>query len=395
MVHFRDPIHGDLIFGGVLEELMLCDEFQRLTEIKQLGTSDRIYPGATHTRFAHSLGACFLAGELAKRLHVPEQDHLLLQIAALLHDIGHYDFSHALEHIAPYDHEENGKRIILGQVTIPSRKGGQISAILHKHGIKPEQIVELLHKEGAFPRFYYALLSSPLIDADRLDFLKRDSHYTGALISVDISRLLTVLVVHPETKELGVMHKGVPTIEQFLVARNHMYRGVYFHPLTDIGETMLLKAAEASKDVALPLMYGDDYLLSRLSEQGTPLTKMLIQRLRGSHRGFYETAFAITPTMHEFTPPQDKAAFEKKLLDATGLSFGEVLISSPGSHRKPAKELPKFPVLLNDGTWTDLFDISPIAKAAMHENVSTVLFAVYTLPEHVEKVRAATMKLLQ
>jgi uncharacterized protein len=393
MLHFRDPIHGDLVFSDILEELILCDEFQRLTEIKQLGTSDRIYPGATHTRFSHCLGASHLAGELAKRLHVPEQDQLLLQIAALLHDIGHYDFSHSLEHIAPHDHEENGKLIIRGEVEIPFRKSGRIAAILRSHNIDPESIVQLLHKQGNYPPFYYSILSSPLIDADRLDFLKRDSYFSGAMISVDISRFFTVLVVNPDTKELGVLHKGVPTIEQFLVARNHMYRSVYFHPLTDIGETMLMKAAEASREIALPLMYGDDYLLGRLLEHGTPLTKMLVQRLRAGHRAFYEVAFTLPPTAQELPLPS-KEDLERALLKSTGLAEGEVLVSTPGSHRKPSKTLPKFPVLMREGNWVDLFEISSIARAAALENVSTVRLAVYTLPEHVEKVRAAATQLL-
>jgi hypothetical protein len=405
MVSFRDPIHGDLIFDGVIEELILTEEFQRLSEVKQLGLTDKVYPGANHTRFSHALGTCYLTGELAKRLGVPTKDRMLLQIAALLHDIGHYDFSHAVEHLAPYDHEENGKWIILGKAELPGRTSGQIAKVLRKHGFKPEDIVQLLHKEGRFPKFYYTMLSGPLIDCDRMDYLKRDTYCAGAVIGeVDVHRLLGVLVVHPKTKELGIMHKGVASLEQFLVARTHMYRQVYMHPDTEAGETMLRKAVQSSKKIAIPLMYGDGHLLARLAEHGSPLTKDLVRRIRAGKRAYYPTAITVDATgsakhllervralyEEEWTDPGHT---ERELLKRTKLREGQLLVSFPDA--KKHKPLPKFPVLLNEGEWIDFFDVAPIAKAAMEARVSNTALVVYAPLEHVKKVRETTTAFLQ
>jgi len=405
MVSFRDPIHNDLFFDGVIEELILTEEFQRLSEVKQLGLTDKVYPGANHTRFSHSLGVCFVAGEMAKRLGVPPKDRELIQIAALLHDIGHYDFSHALETLAPYGHEENGKRIILGNAALPGRQNGQIAAVLRKNDIPPERVVQLLHNEGEFPEFYHSILSSPLLDADRMDYLKRDTYYTGAVIGeIDIGRLLSVIVVHPKTRELGIMQKGVASLEQFLVARMHMYQQVYLHADSAAGEAMLRKAAASSISIAKPLMYGDGHLLARLAEQGTPLTKRLVARIRQGKRAFLQQALIVDATgsakhlLHRIEAAYAKeiaspGSTEKTILKLAGLKDGELLVSFPSAHKRQG--LPKFPVLLSEGGWMDFFDLAPIARAAMQEHNSKVAFVVYAAPEHAEKVRKAAIAFLE
>jgi uncharacterized protein len=405
MITFRDPIHGDIIFDGVIEQIIMTEEFQRLSEVKQLGLTDKVYAGANHTRFSHCIGACFLAGELSKRLGVPPKDRVLLQVAALLHDIGHYDFSHAIEHVAPYDHEENGRQIIMGNATLPGRKSGEIAAALRRYKINPETIIQLLHKEGSFPPFYYSMLSSPVIDCDRMDFLKRDTYYTGAVIGeIDIQRLLGMLIVHPKTKELAIQQKGVSSLEQFMVARMHMYQQVYLHPDAEAGETMLRKAVENSKDVAIPLMYGDGHLIARLAEQGTPLTKELVTRIRAGKRAFYPAAIIVDSTgsqKHLLDKVQQAyelewkqpGSVEKELLRLTNLSEGQLLVTFPSAHRKQ-KTVPKFPVLLREGEWADFFEIAPIAKAAILAQISHHAFVVYSAPEQVEKVRKAAIRFL-
>jgi hypothetical protein len=406
MVSFRDPIHGDLAFDGVIEELILSPEFQRLSEVKQLGLTDKVYPGANHTRFSHALGACYLAGEITRRLKVPEADRLLIQIAALLHDIGHYDFSHALEHEAPYDHEENGKRIIMGTASLPGREA-RIHAILVAHGIDPEKIVSLLHKAyhqengTAFPDHYASILSCPVIDVDRMDFLKRDTYYSGAVIGeIDIGRLLGVFCVTPEGK-LGITYKGVASLEQFVVARMHMYQQVYMHPDSNAGETMLRKAVAASKDIAMPLLYGDGELLARLAMHGSPITRELVMRIRNGKRSFYPTALVVETT--SATPAEieralalgkDPAGTEARLLAMTGAKDGEILLGFP-STRKNERTLPSFPVRMEDGTWREFYDLAPIARAAATQAMSQKVMVVYAAPALAEKAREAAQELLR
>lgn len=395
MLTFRDPVHGDLVFDGVIEELILTDELQHLSEVKQLGITEKIYPGANHTRFSHALGVCHIAGKIAQRLSIPEQDRLLIQIAALLHDIGHYDFSHAIEDLALYDHEENGKRIIMGTVTMPNRKT-QIVHVLRKNNIDPEKIIELLQKKGNYPAFYYSIISSPVIDADRMDYLKRDTYYTGAVIGeIDIPRLLSVLVVHPDTQELGILLKGVPSLEQFFFARMHMYQQVYMHSEGTIGEAMLRKAVIASKDIATPLMYGDGHLLARLTEQGTSVTKHLISRLRQGKRAYYMLAYSITSdsslAKHVAQLRKERNNVEEKLCKAAGLADGEILIAFPQSR---IGEITPFPVLHPHGTWEDFFAISAVTRTAVLEPHRRTVFAVYSAPEHAERTRAAAENIL-
>jgi uncharacterized protein len=399
MVSFRDPIHGDLVFDGVIEELIRTEEFQRLSEVKQLGLTDKVYPGANHTRFAHSLGVCFLAGQMARRLGIPKDDCRLLQVAALLHDIGHYDFSHALEELAPCSHEENGMRIICGTQRLPLH-ASQIPDVLRKYSIDAQSVVDLLQKKGSFPQAYYSILSSTVIDADRMDYLKRDTYFTGAVIGeIDIARLLSVLVLQPVTQRLGIKEKGIASLEQFLIARLHMYRQVYLHRDSAAGEVMLRRAVQDSWSIASPLLYGDGHLLARLAEQGTPLTRALVQRLRAGRKAYYEVALRIEQSdpLAQYVARIAAAVhatpgdFEQSLCVEAGVTPGELLLVMP-SPKRP-QEL-TFPVLMNDNTWRDLFELSAVAAAAMREQVSSTVFVVYTLSEHAAKVRAAALALL-
>jgi uncharacterized protein len=400
MVTFRDPIHGDLSFTGVLEELILTDEFQRLSEVKQLGLTEKVYPGANHTRFSHALGVCFIMGEICRRLKVPDSDRELLQIGALLHDIGHYDFSHAIEGLAPCDHEENGKRLILGQVALPGRRIGEIAAVLAKHNIDPSKIIQLLHHQGDFPKFYYTLLSGKIIDADRMDYLRRDTYYSGAVIgTIDVSRLLNMLVVHPQTGELGISHKGVASLEQFMVARAHMYQQVYLHRDSAAAEAMLRKAVQDSMQVAQPLLYGDGHLLARLAEQGTPLTKRLIALLRSGRKSFYRRALVIDAVgsakhlVQRFTgKPIAVEELELAISKKAGLPHGSVLIAV--STRKSQIAIPSFPVLLENGQWEEFFELSPVARSAYLEPATKTVLAVICA-EQEESVRKAALEILE
>jgi len=390
VISFRDPIHGDHSFDGVIEELIKTEEFQRLADIKQLGLTDKVYTGATHTRLAHAIGVCYLAGEMARRLGIPPEDVLNLRVAALLHDIGHYDFSHALEPLAPCDHEENSRRMVTGRVKLPDHPSNRIPEVLLAHGIDPTRIAALLAGRDC-PAHYASILSSRVLDADRMDYLKRDTYYTGAVIGeIDISRLLRVLVVHPETGRIGVLEKGVPSMEQFLIARAHMYQQVYLHPDSFAAEAMLRKAVAMSRDIALPFMYGDERLLARLAEHGGPVTRDIIRRIRAGKRSFHAAALLVRSDASPETlarvgelreeDRRSPGALERRLLRETGLPEGSVIVTfdlATGSDASP----PPFPVLRHDGSWADLFSVSPLARAVMLELRPHPVLAVHAALE--------------
>lgn len=245
----RDPIHNIIQFDKdnekVLLDLIDTYDFQRLRHIKQLGLSSFTYPGAEHTRFAHSLGVthlvkrfieriCTLKGEQYKAYIEEIQNYKLLAlVSALLHDIGHGPFSHALENTTNIKHEKWTVAIILGET--------ETNSVLKKHQIDPQEIADIIlrtHKSSAIVK----LLSSQL-DADRIDYLLRDSKMTGAGYgSFDIEWLINVLRLGEVNGHMEVgldRAKGLSIAEDFIMARYYMYVNVYFHKTTRGAEMLI------------------------------------------------------------------------------------------------------------------------------------------------------------
>uniref|UniRef100_A9A8C1 Metal dependent phosphohydrolase n=1 Tax=Methanococcus maripaludis (strain C6 / ATCC BAA-1332) TaxID=444158 RepID=A9A8C1_METM6 len=223
----RDPIHKDIKLNE--EEISIVDmpEIQRLRNIKQTGLTCLVYPSANHTRFEHSIGTMHVAGEIAKNLE--NIDKNLTKIVALLHDIGHPPFSHTLE-VAGYNHEEFTKEKIK-KMSFENYTSKDVLDVYSSKGLEGS----LIHGD---------------VDADRMDYLVRDSHHTGvAYGSIDIPRLIRSIVVLEDTNKLGIIEKGRTTVESLLTARYQMYPTVYMHPASRISETMIKDATiDAIKD---------------------------------------------------------------------------------------------------------------------------------------------------
>ena len=236
-----DSVHGNI--GLTETELGIIDSpiFQRLHRIRQLGVADLVYPGATHTRFAHSLGAMFVMNEYLERvtrdgkpIAVDADTKQKLRLAALCHDIGHYPFSHALEfpiqnHFKCLDHEKQGYRIIM--------------EILKDYleTYKSQEILDIMKK--SVTNNVYPLLISSDFDVDKLDYLMRDSFQTGvAYGNVDSDRLLRTLSF--DAQGTIVFEKPGPVIENFLLARYHMFQAVYYHKTVLAFNVMMEKIYE-------------------------------------------------------------------------------------------------------------------------------------------------------
>lgn len=226
---FNDPVYGFIQFPhAFLYTLIDHPWFQRLRRIKQLGLSELVYPGATHTRFNHSLGALHLT-TLAietlrnKGVEISDPESEALCLAVLLHDIGHGPFSHALEKmILPWGHE---------QISL---------AVMHQLNSefpgKLDLAIRIFSNEYHRP-FLHELVAGQL-DMDRMDFLHRDSFYTGVVEGkIGYGRLINMLNVRDE--QLVVEEKGLHTVEQFLMARRLMYWQVYLHKTALAAEKML------------------------------------------------------------------------------------------------------------------------------------------------------------
>ena len=217
----RDSVYGDIRLNEIEVEVMDNPQFQRLRRIKQLGLISLIYPGANHTRFEHSIGTMHIASKLADKLDLNQEDKELVRISALLHDIGHGPFSHVSEGVLSFPHEELTKYVI---------KNTAIRDIVEKK-FDIDKIIEIINGEGKF-----GPIVSGELDADRMDYLLRDSHYTGVAYGIiDYERIISNLNLN---KHLSLDIKGVQAAEGALVSRYFMYPSVYQHHTTRIVNSM-------------------------------------------------------------------------------------------------------------------------------------------------------------
>jgi len=235
----RDSIHGDIyVEDEAIYEIINTPEFQRLRRLSQLGGAQFAYPGATHTRFSHSLGVYYVIGEFLKNPYfaeaTTEKEKLLVKIAGLLHDIGHGPFSHSFEGITKKSHEDYSVAII-------KNPEGNIAKILKKHRINPEDVADII--EGNYKNEYVSLLVSSQLDADRLDYLKRDAYYAGVnYASIDVSFLVRNVMIVDD--KIAYSTKAIYAIESYLLGRYHMFKQVYNHKISIAFDALLQKWAQ-------------------------------------------------------------------------------------------------------------------------------------------------------
>lgn len=241
---FRDPLYNYIAFDrkddAWLIKLINCPELQRLRRIHQLGVSNTTYPGADHTRFAHSLGVTHLMQFVLDHLirdHSAAKNGAAQQgllATALLHDVGHGPFSHLFEPCLGIKHEQWSIAIVLDDST-------EVHKVLKARDPDlPDRVAELINsKSTKYPPWQRALMSSAL-DVDRLDYLRRDSLFTGAGYGhFDWHRLLTTIEFFGEETDLVWPVKSAMAIEEYIFARYYMYQNVYFHKTTRGFEQLL------------------------------------------------------------------------------------------------------------------------------------------------------------
>jgi uncharacterized protein len=237
----NDPVYGFITIKSDLAfDIISHPYFQRLRHIKQLGLTDFVYPGALHTRFQHALGAMHLMGKVLdilrlKKIEISEEEYEAAQIAILLHDIGHGPFSHALEDslLAGIKHESISYLIM---------------ASLNEDFNGALDLTMKIFRNSYERKFFHQLVSSQL-DIDRLDYLKRDSFFTGVQEgTIGVDRLLSMLTVYRD--HLVVEEKGIYSVENFLTARRLMYWQVYLHKTTVSAERMIVNVIRRAQTLA-------------------------------------------------------------------------------------------------------------------------------------------------
>lgn len=238
----NDPVYGFInIPSEIIYDIIEHRYFQRLRRIKQLGLTDYVYPGAVHTRFQHTLGAVHLLNSAintlkSKGINITQEEEDAVTLAILLHDIGHGPFSHTLEHVIveKYSHEDLS---LLYMEALNKEFSGKLDLTLK------------IFKDEYHKKFLHQLVSSQL-DVDRMDYLRRDSFYSGVSEGVIGSdRIIKMLTVVDD--QLVVEAKGIYSIEKFLIARWLMYWQVYLHKTVVSTEQLLLKIFKRVKELII------------------------------------------------------------------------------------------------------------------------------------------------
>ena len=237
----NDPIYGFIrIPNSLIFDIIEHPSFQRLRRVSQMGFSNLVYPGANHTRFHHALGCLHLMQKTVnvlrvKGIDISEDEENALYIAILLHDIGHGAFSHALEHsiVTGITHEEISLKYMH---QLNKEFDGQLDLAISVFN-------------GEYHRKFLHQLITSQLDIDRLDYLKRDSFYTG-VAEGNISSDRLIAMINVVDNELVIEKKGIYSVEKFLIARRLMYWQVYLHKTSLVAEYMLVNILTRAKELA-------------------------------------------------------------------------------------------------------------------------------------------------
>ncbi len=349
----RDPLWNTIRLDPIAAQIVDTAEFQRLRYIRQLGFTHLVYPGATHTRFDHALGVYHLAtvalGRIRENRRIPPevlQGEYLIPYAALLHDIGHYPFSHALEELeaeyVPTHHEE-----VSGQFLASASLR---DALIPLGSTAPELLLELISGQSQIP---LRGLVSGALDLDKMEYLRRDAHFSGVPYGeVDVSRLLQGLALlrDPDSGEyeVGVQEKAVAAVESLLFAKYQMFRNVYWHHAVRAATVLYKRIVEEAVDIGLLVSHElvgptDEELLYEIGRRaheadgeaaeriGTRWLPALRQR-RLPKRALELTAADLAGRQVEdwvVSGSPHKRAIEDDLALDLGLEPGEVVIDFP------------------------------------------------------------------
>jgi hypothetical protein len=258
-VAVRDPIWGTLYLPPYLARALRSPEFSRLDGIRQLGPAAAVYPGATHTRYGHSIGVYHIAKRVILALASRDEASPLgidgaraFLAAALFHDLGHFPYAHSLKELPLAPHEALSSEAILG---------GTLRGILEDAGIDSELCASIIHKgsggDCAELRFYRGILSG-VLDPDKLDYLNRDAYYCGVPYGVqDVDFAITRM--HPGPDGIEIDARGIQSVESVLFSKYLMYRSVYWHKEVRSATAMIKKAvcrALGSGDLTESDLYG-------------------------------------------------------------------------------------------------------------------------------------------
>jgi HD superfamily phosphohydrolase len=343
----RDPLWNNIAVDPLAMRLVDTPAFQRLRYVRQLGLAFLVYPGATHSRFEHALGTYHLARRALALLEergtlagISRKACTTIRIAALLHDIGHYPFSHALEEIGALHHEE---------VARPLVTSGAVADALREafDDETPNEIMALIRGESLSP---LQRLISGSLDLDKLDYLRRDAFMCGVPYGeIDVDRLLNSLTVveGDDGAEIGIVEKGLSALESLLFARYQMYRNVYWHHAVRSATAMYKRLVEdavsaGSLNAATLAAFTDEGLLHDLARRAPSPLLVALRERRLFKRAFQCPAGDLPADAAEWIA--DDRAVTRRVEDALaaelGLNPGELLLDYPTKTQMLGLDIP-------------------------------------------------------
>lgn len=427
----HDPVHGGIRVDGFFLEIMDRHEMQRLRGVKQLGMGNFVFPGANHTRFEHCLGTYYLAGRMAKAIGLSEEDSLAVRTAAMMHDICHAPFSHTLEAVMEdatgLDHMELARNLICGKGKVFRDRdadllagSGSIADILESNGIDPVEVCDLIaYPESTerdldnltldgmdhFPSkdYIHQIIHGP-VDADQMDYLMRDAHYTGVVMgNIDVDRLLSTMRVVND--RICIERGGAPAAEGLMVSRALMYSSVYYHQTVRVLERMVTKAVLSSDlDLSEIYLWDDSDMTQALLSAGESSSRLmrLVQ-----NRMFYKKALEVSAgdvdeelsrILMKYKDHRKRIELEQHIADKAGLDVSEVVLEMTSSANLGSAKIKigktDVSIVGEDGKVRPLTRTSPIAKALQSRDSFSWSMLVACPEDKKEAVARATSKVL-
>jgi HD superfamily phosphohydrolase len=406
----KDPVHGYVYITEQEREIIDSFPVQRLHRLRQLAGAEYVYPGANHTRFEHSIGVMYLAGRVTENFNISQRINKdeagMVRIAALLHDVGHGPFSHVFEHLLVKELDKTHEDMTGWILT-----NSELKDALHKIGYTPEEVGKLavgtLHKPQ---KAFMDQIISSAVDVDKLDFVVRDTHHTGAEYGyIDIFRLIHALDILDEN--LAVDLGALSALESFIIARIESFKSIYFHRVGRAAQIMLATAMEkANEELGLTsfktpdeYLAMDDYTVwTRLKscKKSSGIIKNLERRIMlkcAYERTFYEKDTMISSIFSkEAHRKQLQADIAKKAdVDVETVIIDVPTVPSVPYHHSVLMEPMEIPVFYKalEGNripqrLSEISRIFEVLKGFIN------ILRVYTDKENREKVSKAASKIL-
>ncbi len=406
----RDPIHGYIEIDDLAIAILETVELQRLRRIRQLGFSYLVYPGANHTRFEHSLGTYHLMNVLLDKLAVAKEEETELRVASLIHDIGHGPYSHVTEPLIQTftgkTHEDIEEMLFVHELerSDAEDRSLHIAEVLEDYCLDTHKILGYIKNTGEGRGKDFAKILNGEIDVDKMDYLVRDSYYTGVAYGVlDNMRLIQGLDFFEG--QLVITEKGILPAEYLLFSRFLMYPTVYRHHTSRIARLMFARAVEhyintktSALEYALALREMDDFELdvTLRSAEGYPKEMMVrINERRLFKRAVYTGINVLEAHVVEELDTEDRVKeLEHEISIKAGIDEKYVIIDFQGAKEESLKESDARVLIRDEQSTRSLREVSELVSMLSRVFWEKCKLGVYTPGKYRAAVKKAAEAVL-